>query len=92
MISFFSLQLEKGPQKEVGEYIYMDVCTPGGTKVTCELGVLEELQAVFNPEMAYTSYIPLQCLIGKALVSYHVFLALLLIYLLINFSFCVVFR
>lgn len=60
------MQIEKGPRKEVGEYTYIDVCTPGGTVVTCELGVLEELQAVFNPEMAYTSYIPLHRLIGEA--------------------------
>lgn len=60
------MQIEKGPRKEVGEYTYIDVCTPGGTEVTCELGVLEELQAVFNQEMAYTSYIPLHCLIGEA--------------------------
>lgn len=61
-------QIEKGPRKEVGEYTYIDVCTPEGREVTCELGVLEELQAVFNPEMAYTSYIPLHCLIGDAVI------------------------
>lgn len=63
------MQIEKGPRKEVGEYTYIDVCTPEGREVTCELGVLEELQAVFNPEMAYTSYIPLHCLIGEAVLS-----------------------
>lgn len=34
--------------------------------MTCELGVLEELQSVFNPEMAYTSYMPLHRFIGEA--------------------------
>ncbi|GAA6109657.1 WD repeat-containing protein 81 [Tachysurus ichikawai] len=61
-------QMEKGPRKEVGEYTYIDICTPGGTEVTCELGVLEELQAVFNPEMAYNACIPLQCLIGDTII------------------------
>lgn len=64
------MQIEKGTRKEVGEYTYIDVCTPGGTEMTCELGVLEELQAVFNPEMAYTFYKPLRCLIGEAVLSY----------------------
>lgn len=59
------MQTENRPRKVVGEYTYIEVCTPGGTLVTCEVGVLEELQAVFSPEMAYTSYIPLQCLIGE---------------------------
>lgn len=62
--------MEKGPRKEVGEYTYIDICTPGGTEVTCELGVLEELQAVFNPEMAYNACIPLQCLIGEKVLFY----------------------
>ncbi|XP_053362669.1 WD repeat-containing protein 81 [Clarias gariepinus] len=61
-------QTENRPRKVVGEYTYIEVCTPGGTLVTCEVGVLEELQAVFSPEMAYTSYIPLQCLIGDAVI------------------------
>ncbi|TSN39299.1 WD repeat-containing protein 81 [Bagarius yarrelli] len=61
-------QIEKGPQKEVGEITFINVCTPGGTEMTCELAVLEELQAVFNPEMAYTSYIPLHCLIGDTVI------------------------
>lgn len=56
--------MESAPRREVGEYILLDVCTPDGSEVTCELGVLEELQAVFNPEMAYASYIPFYCLIG----------------------------
>ncbi|XP_062873099.1 WD repeat-containing protein 81 [Trichomycterus rosablanca] len=62
-------QIESGPRREVGEYTYIDICTPEGTEVTCELGVLEELQAVFNPEMAYASYIPLYCLIGDAVIQ-----------------------
>ncbi|KAI5098934.1 WD repeat-containing protein 81, partial [Silurus meridionalis] len=61
-------QIVKGPRKEVGEYTYIDVCTPGGTEVTCELGVLEELQAVFSPEMANASFIPLYRLIGDAVI------------------------
>ena len=43
----------------------VDVCTPEGSEVTCELGVLEELQAVFNSEMAHASFIPFYCLIGE---------------------------
>ncbi|KAK3531040.1 hypothetical protein QTP70_007883 [Hemibagrus guttatus] len=61
-------QIQRGPRKEVGEYAYIDVCTPGGTEMTCELGVLEELQAVFNPEMAYNACIPSHCLIGDTII------------------------
>ncbi|XP_076831967.1 WD repeat-containing protein 81 [Brachyhypopomus gauderio] len=61
-------QMETAPRREVGEYVYLDVCTPQGTEVSCELGVLEELQAVFNPEMAYVSYTPFYCLIGDAAI------------------------
>ncbi|XP_036417979.1 LOW QUALITY PROTEIN: WD repeat-containing protein 81 [Colossoma macropomum] len=61
-------QMENAPRREVGEYTYLDVCTPEGSEVTCELGVLEELQAVFNPEMAYASYIPFYCLIGDTAI------------------------
>lgn len=43
----------------------VDVCTPDESTVTYELGVLEELQCVFNPEMAYASYIPFCCLMGR---------------------------
>uniref|UniRef100_A0A3B4UDQ1 WD repeat-containing protein 81 n=1 Tax=Seriola dumerili TaxID=41447 RepID=A0A3B4UDQ1_SERDU len=32
---------------------------------SCGRRVLEELQAVFNPEMAHASYIPFYCLIGR---------------------------
>ena len=49
----------------MGEVTVVDVCTPEKTNVTYELGVLEELQTVFNPEMAHASYIPFYCLIGR---------------------------
>ncbi|XP_039526599.1 WD repeat-containing protein 81 [Pimephales promelas] len=61
-------QMGSAPRREVGDCTYLDVCIPDGTVVTCELGVLEELQAVFNPEMAYASYIPFYCLIGDAAI------------------------
>lgn len=47
------------------EVTVVDVCTPDESNVTYELGVLEELQTVFNPEMAHASYIPFYCLIGR---------------------------
>lgn len=65
--------METANRREVGEYTYLDVCTPEGSEVTCELGVLEELQAVFNPEMAYACYIPFYCLIGKYKYNRHVY-------------------
>lgn len=43
----------------------VDVCTTEESNVTYELGVLEELQTVFNPQMAHASYIPFYCLIGR---------------------------
>lgn len=49
----------------MGDVTVVDVCTPDESNVTYELGVLEELQCVFNPEMAYASYIPFCCLIGR---------------------------
>lgn len=49
----------------------VDVRTPEESNVTYELGVLEELQSVFSPEMAYASYIPFYCLIGEK----HILLA-----------------
>ncbi|KAK1785991.1 hypothetical protein P4O66_017738 [Electrophorus voltai] len=61
-------QMETAPRREVGDYIYLDVCTPEGTEISCELAVLEELRAVFNPEMAYVSYTPFYCLIGDAAI------------------------
>lgn len=47
----------------------VDVCTTEESNVTYELGVLEELQTVFNPEMAHASYIPFYCLIGRKLLN-----------------------
>ena len=49
----------------MGDVTVVDVCTPEESNVTYELGVLEELQTVFNPEMAHASYIPFYCLIGR---------------------------
>lgn len=57
-------QLDSAPRRVVGEVTVVDICTPGETNVTYELGVLEELQTVFNSEMAHASYIPFNCLIG----------------------------
>ncbi|XP_062241305.1 WD repeat-containing protein 81 [Platichthys flesus] len=57
-------QLDSAPRRIVGEVTVVDVCTPEESTVTYELGVLEELQTVFNPEMAHASYIPFYCLIG----------------------------
>ncbi|KAF3847568.1 hypothetical protein F7725_020596 [Dissostichus mawsoni] len=56
--------LDSAPRRVVGEIVVVDVCTPEESNVTYELGVLEELQSVFNPEMANASYIPFYCLIG----------------------------
>ncbi|KAL2096116.1 hypothetical protein ACEWY4_008264 [Coilia grayii] len=58
-------QMETAPRREVGECIFLDGHDQHGEEVTWELRVLEELQAVFNPEMAYASYIPFYCLIGE---------------------------
>lgn len=49
----------------MGEVTVVDVCTTEESNVTYELGVLEELQTVFNPQMAHASYIPFYCLIGR---------------------------
>lgn len=49
----------------MGEVTVVDVCTPQESNVTYEMGVLEELQTVFNAEMAHASYIPFYCLIGR---------------------------
>ncbi|KAM7399143.1 hypothetical protein PAMP_018432 [Pampus punctatissimus] len=57
-------QLDSAPRRLVGEVTVVDICTPEETNMTYELGVLEELQTVFNPEMAHASYIPFYCLIG----------------------------
>ncbi|XP_036392445.1 WD repeat-containing protein 81 [Megalops cyprinoides] len=61
-------QVDTAACREVGECTLLEVRTPDGSEVTCELAVLEELQAVFSPEMAYASYIPFYCLIGDAVI------------------------
>ncbi|XP_074535248.1 WD repeat-containing protein 81 [Halichoeres trimaculatus] len=61
-------QLDSAPHRMVGEVTVVDVCTPDGSNATYELGVLEELQTVFNPEMAHASYIPFYCLIGDVAI------------------------
>lgn len=66
---YFHFQMETAPRREVGECIYLDARNQHGKEITCELRVLEELHHVFNPEMAYASYIPFYCLIGKPLFS-----------------------
>uniref|UniRef100_A0A146P4U4 WD repeat-containing protein 81 n=1 Tax=Fundulus heteroclitus TaxID=8078 RepID=A0A146P4U4_FUNHE len=62
-------QLNHAPRRTVGEVTVVDVCTPEGSNETYEMGVLEELQAVFNPEMAHASYIPFYCLIGGSAIQ-----------------------
>ncbi|CAL8346441.1 unnamed protein product [Arctogadus glacialis] len=57
-------QLDSAPRRLVGDVTVVEVWTPEGAEATYELGVLEELQTVFNAEMAYASYIPFYCLIG----------------------------
>ncbi|XP_037320742.2 WD repeat-containing protein 81 [Pungitius pungitius] len=64
LLHFLQAQLDSAPCRVVGEVTVVDVCTPEETNVTYELAVLEELQTVFNPEMAHASYIPFYCLIG----------------------------
>ncbi|KAM6960958.1 WD repeat-containing protein 81 [Aplochiton taeniatus] len=61
-------QLESAPRRVVGEITMVDVHTPEESSVTYELAVLEELQAVFNAEMAYASYVPFYCLIGDTFI------------------------
>nr|XP_020470494.1 WD repeat-containing protein 81 [Monopterus albus] len=61
-------QLDSAPRRIVGEVTVVDVCTAEDSNVTYELGVLEELQTVFNPEMAHASYIPFYCLIGDVAI------------------------
>lgn len=60
-----TLKLDMAPRRVVGEVVVVDVCTPEESNVTYELGVLEELQTVFNPEMAHVSYVTFSCLIGR---------------------------
>ncbi|XP_028274538.1 WD repeat-containing protein 81 isoform X2 [Parambassis ranga] len=64
LLHFLQPQLETAPRRVVGEVTVVDVFTPEESNVTYEMGVLEELQTVFNPEMAHASYIPFYCLIG----------------------------
>ncbi|XP_023127790.1 WD repeat-containing protein 81 [Amphiprion ocellaris] len=61
-------QLDSAPRRVVGEVTVVDVCTPEESNVTYEMAVLEELQTVFNPEMAHASYIPFYCLIGDTAI------------------------
>uniref|UniRef100_A0A8C7Z132 WD repeat domain 81 n=1 Tax=Oryzias sinensis TaxID=183150 RepID=A0A8C7Z132_9TELE len=61
-------QLECASHRLVGDVAVVDVCTPEGSNVTYEMGTLEELQTVFNPEMAHASYIPFYCLIGDTAI------------------------
>lgn len=61
-------QLDNAPRRFVGEITVVDVCTPDNELVTYELGVLEELQTVFNSQMAHASYIPFYCLIGDSAI------------------------
>ncbi|KAG7479942.1 WD repeat-containing protein 81 [Solea senegalensis] len=61
-------QLDSAPRRVVGEVTVVDVCTPEESNVTYELSVLEELQTVFNPQMAHASYIPFYCLIGDVAI------------------------
>ncbi|CAL9684141.1 unnamed protein product [Knipowitschia caucasica] len=60
-------QLDSAPQRMVGEMAVVDVCI-SEQSVTYELGVLEELQTVFNAQMAHASYIPFYCLIGDTAI------------------------
>jgi len=44
----------------------MEVPLSDGKLLALDPSVLMELQKVFNPEMAYISYIPFSCLLGMA--------------------------
>ncbi|XP_029027126.1 WD repeat-containing protein 81 [Betta splendens] len=68
LLHSLQLQLENAPRRVVGEVTMVDVCTTEESNVTYELGVLEELQTVFNSEMAHASYIPFYCLIGDVAI------------------------
>lgn len=65
-------QLEGAPRRIVADVTVVDVCTSDNSFVTYELGVLEELRCVFNPEMAYASYVPFCCLIGRTDLTHPV--------------------
>uniref|UniRef100_H3A697 WD repeat domain 81 n=1 Tax=Latimeria chalumnae TaxID=7897 RepID=H3A697_LATCH len=51
-----------------GDSTLLEFVIADGTPVTCDLTALEELEAVFNPEMAYAAYIPFYCLIGDTII------------------------
>lgn len=44
----------------------MEVPLSDGKLLALDPSVLVELQKVFNPEMAYITYIPFSCLLGTA--------------------------
>lgn len=44
----------------------MEVPLSDGKLLALDPSVLRELQKVFNPEMAYITYIPFSCLLGTA--------------------------
>lgn len=56
----------------MGDVTVVDVSGLDESNVACELGVLEELQTVFNPEMAHASYIPFYCLIGRKSLIWNI--------------------
>ncbi|XP_069568426.1 WD repeat-containing protein 81 isoform X1 [Brachyistius frenatus] len=68
LLRFLQPQLDTAPRRVVGEGTVVDLCTPEESNVTYEVGVLEELQTVFNSEMAHASYIPFYCLIGDTAI------------------------
>ncbi|XP_043910298.1 WD repeat-containing protein 81 [Protopterus annectens] len=51
-----------------GDSVFVEISSPDGVTHTCDLSALEELEKVFNPEMAYSSYIPFSCLIGDSVM------------------------
>ncbi|XP_023673836.2 WD repeat-containing protein 81 [Paramormyrops kingsleyae] len=61
-------QADVAAHREAGEGAVVDLRSPGGSEVTFELAVLEELQAVFSPAMAYAAYVPFYCLIGDGAI------------------------
>lgn len=65
-MTFALAQADVAAHREAGEGAVVDLRSPGGLEVTYELAVLEELQAVFSPAMAYAAYVPFYCLIGEA--------------------------
>lgn len=49
-----------------GENPSLETSPSDGRLLPLDPAVLAELQTVFNPEMAYTTYIPFSCLLGMA--------------------------